>query len=100
MKQAYRKHNSPRLAVAIREACIIMYQRGSWWGCRTFHVDLAVLIYQIGLRADKYDVLCRVLAGHRQARPVFIRGDIRHKSGTFPIGLLILLALILLVFTN
>lgn len=101
MKHVRKKHNGQRLAVAIREAYIIMCHRCGWWGCYHFHDDLASLIFEIGLKADKYDVLCLVLAGHCQKRPVFIRGDIRYKRSFFQIELfLLILLLFLLVFTN
>lgn len=73
------KRHSPRLERAIKQACEIAHANSGWWYAFRSN-DLGELIFNIAYKADKYDVLNKLVKGFSKPLVSFIRGDIRHVA--------------------
>lgn len=92
MKQKFLKKNCPRIARAIREAVLIVGRRSGWFGNYYYHSDIGRMVYELGLKADKYDVLNALCVGAENKVVTFARGDIRHRRHISELACLIILA--------
>lgn len=72
------KKNCPRLANAIKRACIYAREHAGWWTAYNSN-DLGGLIFAFAYAADKYDVLNALCPGIPNKIVTYARGDIRHK---------------------
>lgn len=97
MKQKFLKKNSPRIARAIREAVLIVGRRSGRFGNYYYHSDVGRMVYELGLKADKFDVLNKLRIGFKPDIVTYIRGDIRHRKRHFPSLPVIVVLLILCV---
>ena len=73
------KRHSPRLERAIKQACEIAHANSGWWYAFRSN-DLGELIFNIAYKADKYDVLNKLVKGFSKPLVSFIRVDIRHVA--------------------
>lgn len=93
------KRHSPRLERAIKQACEIAHANSGWWYAFRSN-DLGELIFNIAYKADKYDVLNKLVKGFSKPLVSFIRGDIRHvaiKAATTATNTIILVFFILIL---
>lgn len=97
MKQKFLKKNCLRIARAIREAVLIVGRRSGWFGNYYFHSDVGRMVYELGLKADKYDVLNALCVGAENKVVTFARGDIRHRRHISELACLIILAVVLVL---
>lgn len=100
MKQKFLKKNCPRIARAIREAVLIVGRRSYWFGNNYYHSDVGRMVYELGLKADKYDVLNALCPGIQGEVITYARGDIRrrkHRLGCDSIAIYITLLLLVVV---
>lgn len=98
MKQKFLKKNCPRIARAIREAVLIVDHWSGWFGNYNYHSDVGRMVYELGLKADKYDVLNALCVGAENKVVTFARGDIRHRRHISKLACLIILAVALVLF--
>ena len=92
------KKNCPRLANAIKRACI--YARDQYGCWMAYYSDnLGDLIFQIAYAADKYDVLNALCPGVSRSITTYARGDIRHwcRRGCYTLVMLILVLVVFIV---
>lgn len=94
MMQKYKTRNSPRRANAITQAIAYLSDSCGWYGYFHYSDRLGELIWSIRFKADKYDVLNRLCAGHRNKIVTFARGDIRHCIDLFKLMALLTIAII------
>ena len=97
MKQKFLKKNSPRIARAIREAVLIVGHMSGGFGNYYYHSDVGRMVYELGLKADKYDVLNALCVGAENKVVTFARGDIRHRRHISELACLIILAVVLVL---
>lgn len=104
MKQKFLKKNCPRIARAIREAVLIVGRRSGWFGNYYYHSDVGRMVFELGLKADKFDVLNKLSLGFKPDVVTYIRGDIRHRKRHCPnltiIAVLFILCIIQLIPVN
>jgi hypothetical protein len=72
------KKNCPRLANAIKRACIYAHEQAGWWTAFC-PKDLGGIIFSLAYEADKYDVLNELCPGVPNKIATYARSDIRHK---------------------
>ena len=72
------KKNCPRLANAIKKACIYAREQAGWW-MAYYSDDLGRLIFRFAYEADKYDVFNALCPGIPNKIVTYARGDIRNK---------------------
>ena len=102
MKQKYKTRNSPRLQSAINRVLTHVYSVLTISHCGRYRIvynpysssHLGVIILMLAYGADKYDVLNRLCAGHRNKIVTFARGDIRHCIDLFKLMALLTIAII------
>ena len=97
MKQKFFFYFCPRIARAIREAVLIVGRRSGWFGNYYYHSDVGRMVYELGLKADKYDVLNALCVGAENKVVTFARGDIRHRRHISELACLIILAVALVL---
>ena len=97
MKQKLLKNNSHRIARVIREAVLIVGRRSGWFGNYYFHSDVGKMVYELILKADKYDVLNALCVGAENKVITFARGDIRQRRHISELPCLIILAVALVL---
>lgn len=97
MKQKFVKKKCPRIARAIREAVLIVGRRSGWFGNYYYHSDVGRMVYELGLKADKYDVLNALSVGAENKVVTFARGDIRHRRHIIELACLIIFAVALVL---
>ena len=96
MKTIYKRRNCPRLQHAIKVTIAQVHGRGRWWG-KTAPEDIGTMIYEIAYKADKSDVLNRLLTTFLQSFRSFIRADIRWEKPTRLHALTLIFILILFI---
>lgn len=95
MKAIYKHRNCPRLQHAIKVTIAQVHKRGRrWW--KTSPEDIGT-IYEIAYKADKSDVLNRLLTTFLQNLRSFIRADIRWEKPTRLHALTLIFILILFI---
>ena len=102
MKQKYKTRNSPRLQSAINRVLTHVYSVLTISRFGRYRIvyypyslsDIGVSILMLAYGADKYDVLNRLCAGHRNKIVTFARGDIRHCIDLFKLMALLTIAII------
>ena len=84
------------MASKVRQAVLIAGSYG-WCGNYYYHSEIGNLIYQLGLKADKFDVLNRLYPGVWRKVVTFARGDIRYKRPHGELFCLLILAFAILL---
>lgn len=94
MKQRYKTRNSPRRENAIKQAIRHCSDRGWFFGNSHFHEDMGLWIWLLRFKADKHDVLNKLVTVVRNKIVTFCRGDIRPPKLSLASLILLLLTFI------